>query len=208
MSPDSSAEAFTNFADFPGMLNPAKTYAGFVENTDSMEVYSQYPFSANYFKAVYCYSEEDGLTLLEADSHDYYMERLQRMTESAEEGSFEDVLQAGWEVMYPGANPYAAEMCTLLLSQGMAQVNASIQSGESIETAMEPMEEADGLAYNLIGDNLHKAVLAPEDYPGNAGLDIEEYKELLAQYAEYLDVSGNEEMANDVRTVLFRLEAN
>lgn len=208
MSPDSGAAAITNFAEFPGMLNPAKTYASYDEETGTLSVSSQYPFSANYFKAIYSYAEGEDLTLLEAGDHDYYKDALQRMTEHAEEGSFEDVLQVCGELMYPGANPYAREMCILLISEGMAQVNAALQSGEPIATAIEPMEEADGLAYNLIGDDLHKAVTSPEEYPDNARVSFEDYKELLAQYAEYLEDSGSEEMADDVRSVTFRLESN
>lgn len=208
MSPDSAAEAITNFAEFPGMLNPTKTYASFHEENGTLEVYSQYPFSANYFKAVYRYSEEGNLVLLEADDHDYYNERLQRMIESAREGSFDDLLQDGQEILYPGANPYAREMCILLLSEGLAQVNSDLDSGESIETGVETIMEVNELAYNLTGDQLHNAVLSPEEYPLDAWVGLEEYKSLLAEYAEYLDGAGRNELASEVRSVLSTLENN
>ena len=202
MSPDSGAAAITNFAEFPGTLNPAKTYASYDEETGTLSVSSQYPFSANYFKAIYSYTEGEDLTLLEAGDHDYYKDVLQRMTQSAEEGSFDGVLQEGWEILYPGANPYAREMCILLLSQGMAQVNAALQSGEPIATAIEPMEEADGLAYNLIGEDLHRAVLSPEEYPEDTGISIERYSALLAEYADLLEADGKQVKAREVFEVI------
>ncbi|MBD3277351.1 MAG: hypothetical protein GF388_03540 [Candidatus Aegiribacteria sp.] len=205
MSPDSGASAITNFAEFPGMLNPTKTYAGFVEGTDSLEVFSQYPFSANYFKAVYSYTEEEGLILLEAGDHDYYKDALQRMIENAEEGSFEDVLQAGWDILYPGANPYAREMCVLLLSEGIAQVEEALQAGQPLETALEPMEEADELAYNLIGDSLHNVILSAENYPNNLETTIDQYRSLLEEYAELLEENGEEVRAREVLEVISAL---
>jgi len=206
MSPDSAAEAITSTAPFPGMLNPAKTYADFEGETRILSVYSQYPFSANYYLATYELGDEGQLTLIEAEGHDYYMEALERMRVCSRAGDFEGMLDEGWSVMYPGGNYYGGEMCILLLEGALLQTDLLVDSGVPLETAMECLTDANSLARNLTNDQLHLSILSPDDYPDDVEMSFEEYLEMLLNYAGLLEDSGQIELAEDVRRVIAALD--
>jgi|GEM_PF-2434258 len=206
LSPDSAAAPITNSAPFPGLLNPAKTYAGFEEETNILSVYSQYPFSANYYLATYEFSDDGELLLLDASGHDYYLEALERMRVCSRAGDFEGMLDEGWSVMYPGGNYYGREMCILLLGGALDQVNLLVDSGVPLETAMECLSDASSLARNLTNDQLHLSILSPGNYPDDVEMSFGEYLEMLSDYADLLEDSGQVELAEDVRRVIADLE--
>jgi len=206
LSPDSAAEAITSTAPFPGLLNPAKTYVGFEEETGILSVYSQYSFSANYYLATYEFGDDGELLLLDAAGHDYYLEALERMRVCSRAGDFEGMLDEGWSVMYPGGNYYGAEMCILLLEGALHQADLLVDSGVPLETAVDCLSDANILARNLTNDQLHLSILSSDNYPDDVEISFEEYLDMLSDYADLLEDSGQVELAEDVRRVIADLE--
>ena len=206
MSPDSGAVPFTGWVEFPGMLNPPKTYADFEEDSRILSIYSQYPFSANYYLARYLLGDECSLELLEAGGHDYYLEALERIGAAVDSSDVEGALESAWSVMYPGGNPYSREMCILLLEAGLAHADRLIEQGESPEVVMEWFEDIHSVAWNLTNDQLHLMILSPADYPEGTAVSLGDYRILLREYADLLLVSGETTLSADVISVIDGLE--
>jgi len=205
-APDSAASPMSNYAEFPGSFNSAKAYAEFDEDTNILSVYSVYPFSADYFLATYRLGEAGNLTLIEASGHDYYMESLNDIRSAVDSGDISSVLDAAWSVMYPGANPYAREMCILLLKAGLDRAAALINEGESIRRSMQCFDDIRNVARNLSNEELHRVILTPDNYPDDCDVDLEEYTGMLYSYSKLLEKSGDSDTSNDVLRVIRDLE--
>lgn len=206
MSPDSGAVPFMGWVEFPGMLNPPKTYADFEEDSRTLSVYSQYPFSANYYLARYVLGDEGSLELLEAGGHDYYLEALERIGAAVDSSDVEGALESAWSVMYPGANPYSREMCILLLKAGLANAELILDRGDPPEMAMDRFEDIHSVAWNLTNDQLHLMILFPEDYPDDFELTLYDYIVLLEDYSDLLRLSGEDTLFSEVISVISGLE--
>lgn len=200
-SPEELEYTITNYVDFPGMFNPPKVYASYEEETRGLSVYSQYPYSANYFLATYRFEDDGYLALLDCGGHDAYLRDLEEMRERYSDGDSEGVLDAAWSVMYPGGNPYGREMCLVLLQTGLAEAEVRIAAGADPSEALEWIDEADNAAWNLAGVPIFQAVLAPAEYPEDASIPMEEYVSLLEEYAGLLDLAGSYDRSEAVRTV-------
>jgi hypothetical protein len=204
--------ALGEFVPYPDMFNKAKAHAVLDLQTGELSVYSQYPFTANYFLATYRVGDNGSLQLLAADGHDYYLEALQDMRAVADSADLEGVVLRAWSVMYPHANPYDEEMCVVLLRAGMDKIEALVRSGAPPEEALEWLEDLYDVADNLLVSTptgtkgtLHRAIVDPRDYPEMADVGLEEYTEMLRSLADLLEETENEEMAEEVRAVVHSL---
>lgn len=200
--------ALGEFVPYPDMFNEAKAHAVLDLQTGELSVYSQYPFTANYFLATYRVGDNGSLQLLGADGHDYYLEALQDMRVAADSADLEGVVVRAWSVMYPHANPYDEEMCVVLLEAGMDRIEPLVRSGVPPEEALEWLEDVYDVADNLLASTptgtkgpLHRAIVDPRDYPELADVSLHEYTEMLCALADILEEAGNEEMAEEVRAV-------
>ncbi len=206
LAPDSAASPISNYAGFPGSFNSAKAYAEFDEDTSILSVYSVYPFSADYFLATYRLEETGNLTLLDAADHDYYLESLNDIRSAVDSGNINSVIDAAWSVMYPGANPFAKEMCILLLKAGLDHADALINEGESIQSATRCFDDIRDVTLNLSNDELHRIILSAGSYPDDFNIDLEEYIGMLYSYSKLLEESGDSDTSNDVLRVIRNLE--
>ncbi len=195
----------TDFVDYPGMFNPPKAAATFDEEHRILSVFSQYPFSANYYLVTYKLDDDGRLSLLEAGDHDYYFETLEGMRLSLDCNNTDEVLNSAWSVMYPQANPYSQEMCILLLKAGLQHAGAMIEAGESTSDAIECFEEINNVTWNLSGNQVHMVVQRFEYYPECFSIQPEDYLAMLDEYADLLEEAGNSEEADSVRLVRMEL---
>jgi len=189
----------TGFTAYPGMFNSAKVFAAYDADNCILSVYSQYPFSANYYLATYSHSFETGLVLLEGEAHDYYMERFDDIREHVGEDSLDAALQSGWEIMYPFANPYGLEMCLILLSAVHEQSIVDLEAGVPLETVLEVYDDLSSLSYQLTDQSFQAMIALPADYPEDADITLEEYCLILMSYADLLEEAGDSSFAVEVR---------
>ena len=198
-------DPMTDYVDYPGLFNPTKAAAVFDVETRIISVYSQYPYSANYYLATYRFDDDGRLSPLESGGHDYYFETLENIEQSIDRLDFDEVLNSTWSVMYPHANPYSREMCILLLKAGLGHAQAMIEAGESVSNAIECFDEINDVAWNLSGNPVHLSVQTLENYPEELSVSSEEYLEMLDEYADRIEQSGNSEEAENIRQVRMEL---
>lgn len=192
----------TEYVVFPGFLNPAKSQAVFDPETGMLTVYSQNPFTANYYVARF--TVEPGFTLISGEGRDAYEEALYDMATALEARDYSEVLRRAWEIMYPGFNTCPAEMCTVLLAAGAAMADREIEAGRSPEEAVELLEDFYDAGYNLSGDLPHNCAL--NGYPGKSPVSRQEYRAALDRLAEMLDAAGETEMVPVIREAALAVE--
>ena len=195
----------TEFVEFPGRFNSAKADAHFEEETRTLYVYSQYPFSANYYLATYRLGEDGLLYLLEAGDHNYYYDVLERVELNVDNHDLDKVFFETGSLMYPGNNPYSREMCALLLKGGLQYVDSLTGMGVLPDSAIYCFEEINSIASNLAGVPVHRAVLDSEIFREEFSISREEYLLMLEHYADLLDSAGYPDRAEDVRCILEEL---
>ncbi|MBD3368978.1 hypothetical protein GF402_01290 [Candidatus Fermentibacteria bacterium] len=165
-------------------------------------MYSQYPATANHYLGVYQVDANGSLCLLRAAVHDYYFEALEDMRAAADSGDIRAIAERAWSLIYPHANPYAKEMCVVLLKAGLEHVEPLVASGVPPEEALEWFEDLYDIPYDLTNGPLHRAIVDPEDYPELVDVDLPEYVRMLSSLAQLFEDAGNEEMSTEVRDVL------
>lgn len=195
----------TEYVEYPGLFNPAKAAVTFDEETRVLSVYSQYPFSANYYLATYRFGDDGYLSLLESGGHDYYFDALEQIELNVDCLDLEEALNTAWSVMYPHANPYSQEMCILLLKAGLQHSDSLITAGEPPEVAIECFEEINDVARNLSSNQVYMAVQNLEYYPEWFFIQPEDYFKLLDEYADLLEKTGDSQEAENVRLVRMEL---
>jgi len=191
----------TEFVEFPGMFNSAKADAHFEEETRTLYVYSQYPFSANYYLATYRLGEDGLLCLLEAGDHNYYYDVLERVELNVDNHDMDEACYEAGSIMYPGNNPYSREMCALLLKAGLQHADSLAGTGVPPDSAVYCFEEINSIAYNLAGVPVHRAVPDRDIFQEEFTITMEEYLLMLEHYADLLESAGNLDIAEDVRSV-------
>lgn len=198
------SELLSGYSEFPGMLNIAKASATYDPLTRILSVYSQYPFSGNYYTAEYSVGENYDLILLNGLYHDYYAEALQQMCLLYRNNDYDAVLQEAWSVFYPGSNPLGREMCVVLLVSGVSGVRALTDAGMPPETAMEWLEDVYDAGFNQSGELLHLVALTgyPEDLP----ITRDEYMTALGELALLLDSVDCPDKATEVREAIETLQ--
>jgi len=179
------SELISGYAEFPGILNIAKASATYDPDSGVLTVYSQYPFTANYYTAEYSVGEDFELGLISGTYHDYYDEALQRMVQLYRNDDHDGVLEEAWSVFYPGSNPLGREMCVVLLVSGVSGVRARTNAGMSPEDAMEWLEDIYDAGFNLSGEPLHQVAL--NGYPDGLSITRDEYVAALGELATLLD---------------------
>lgn len=201
--PDGSAEValsldgesvVTGFAPFPGLFNPAKTDARFVQEGSRIEVASQAPYTSAYASAVYLLSG-DSLTLLESGAGDPYADDYDRVMELLEEDDLSGAASVVSGIMYPQAMPDGRELCLRFLEAAFRCARA----GGGIEC----FEAADEASNILLGRRIHEMLEPGEDIPG-ACISREDYDAALEAYASALEAAGNKELAARVRAGMTR----
>lgn len=175
----------SGYAEFPGIFNIAKSSATYDPDSGVLTVYSQYPFTANYFVAEYSVGSGFELGLIGGTYHDYYGEALQRMVLLYRNDDQDGVLEEAWSVFYPGSNPLGREMCIVLLVAGVSGVRARISGGMAAEDALELLEDFYDAGFNLSGEPLHNAAL--NGYPDGLSITRDEYAAALGELAVLLD---------------------
>ncbi|MCK5117274.1 MAG: hypothetical protein KAR44_11790 [Candidatus Aegiribacteria sp.] len=205
---EGSIDPMTDYVDYPGLFNPTKAAAVFDVESRVLSVYSQYPFSANYYLATYRFDDDGHLRLLESGGHDYYFETLEIIEQNVDCLEYDEVINSTWSVMYPHANPYSSEMCILLLKAGLQHAGAMIEAGESANAAIECFDEINDVAWNLSGNLVHLSVQTLDNYPEELSISSEEYLEMLDEYADFIEDAGNSEEADNVRLVRMDLSDN
>lgn len=196
----------TGYAVFPGILNPPKTDASFDPETGILTVMSQYPFTANYFRADYLIAEGDSLLLVSCEHHDRYQELLDTMLYDLAEGDNRGVLETAWSVFYPGSNPLSRSMCVVLLVSGVSEAKALIDAGATTEEAVEWLEDVFDAGFNLAGEPLLQEVR--RGFPEGLPFSLETFLASLEDLAELLDSSGNSGTAIEIREVIGDLWAH
>lgn len=181
----SGSELISGYAGFPGILNTAKSSATYDPDSGVLTVYSQYPFTANYYTAEYSVGDDFELGLLSGTYHDYYGEALQAMVQLYRDDDFDGVLEEAWSVFYPGSNPLGREMCVVLLVSGVSGVKARTNAGMPPENAFEWLEDVYDAGFNLSGEPLHQVALT--GYPEDLSVTRDEYVAALEELAGLLD---------------------
>jgi hypothetical protein len=110
----------SEWVDYPGDFNPAKTYCEFRDGESVLAIVSQRPFSANYSYADYLVVPSGNLELEEWGVVDYYGEIAERVSLLLSEGSFYEAFDEAMDMMYPGAMPDAGEMCAAFVEAAAA----------------------------------------------------------------------------------------
>jgi len=205
LDPEDPGSAITGWAPFPDLYNPTKAFATYDAVDSRLTVYSQYPFSANYVLAIYRIGDDADLEVLEAGSHDAYLESLEAMESALAEGDNAGVVDKAWSVMYPGGNGYPVEMSILLLQAGVAEARILLDAGGTPGDAVRWMAGADEAAMNLSNVSIHQVVPDRASYPAAALISVDEYAALLLEYAELLDLAGSPFRADEVREAAERL---
>lgn len=193
----SGGELLSGYAEFPGMLNTAKASATYDPATGVLSVYSQYPFTGNYYTAEYSVSEDMELGLISGTYHDYYGEALEQMVLLYRNQDYDGVLEEAWSVFYPGSNPLGREMCAVLLVSGVSGVRTRMNDGLPPETAIEWLEDVYDAGFNLSGESLHRAALS--GYPEGLSITRDEYLAALGELATILDSVDCPDKAAEVR---------
>ncbi len=198
------SELISGYAGFPGILNSAKASATYDPATGVLSVYSQYPFTGNYYTAEYSVGGDYELRLMSGDYHDYYDEALQQMCLLHRNNDHDGVLEKAWSVFYPGSNPLGREMCVVLLVSGVSGVRTRINAGVPPEDAMEWLEDVYDAGFNLSGELLHQVALT--GYPEGLSITRDEYLAALGELDTILDSVDCPDKAAEVREAIETLE--
>lgn len=145
-------EPASTWVSFPLYFNPAKTFAEYSADDGTLEVISQFPFSANYTYAWYRVGPEWDLTLFDEGEGDYYGSAVSAIEGYLEEGDLRAACARGMEVMYPGAMPYPDRICSKLVIAAAA------------EGTLDAFRLAEEVAYNLAGKPIHELESDSPDY--------------------------------------------
>lgn len=202
----SGGELLSGYAEFPGILNIAKASAIYDPATGVMSVYSQYPFTANYYTAEYSVTEDFQIGLISGTYHDYYGEALEQMVLLYRDQDYDGVLDEAWAVFYPGSNPLGREMCVVLLVAGVSGVRDRINGGMPPEEAMEWLEEVYDAGFNQSDELLHQVALS--GYPEGLSITRDEYLTALVELAAILDSVDCPDKAAEVREAIETLRDN
>lgn len=194
------SELLSGYAEFPGMFNIAKSHASYDAESGVLTVYSQYPFTGNYYTAGYTVGEDYELELVDGVYHDYYNEALQRMVGLYRSNDCEGVLAEAWSVFYPGSNPLGREMSVVLLVSGVTGTRALVSGGMPPAEALEWLEDFYDAGFNLSGEPLHQVAL--EGYPVDLSITSDEYMGALGELALLLDSADCPDMAAEVREAI------
>ncbi len=198
------SELISGYAEFPGIFNFAKASATYDPDSGILTVYSQYPFTANYYTAEYSVGGDYELRLMSGVYHDYYDEALQQMCLLHRNHDYDGVLEKAWSVFYPGSNPLGREMCVVLLVSGVSGVRTRMNAGVPPEDAMEWLEDVYDAGFNLSGEPLHQAALT--GYPEGLSITRDEYMTALEELVLILDSVGCPCKAAEVMEALETLE--
>jgi hypothetical protein len=196
----SGSELISGYAEFPGIFNIAKASATYDPDSAVLTVYSQYPFTGNYYTAEYNVGGDFELVLVNGVYHDYYGEALERMVQLYRNDDFDGVLEEAWSVFYPGSNPLGREMCVVLLVAGISGVKARTNAGMPPEDAMEWLEDIYDAGFNLSGELLHQVALS--GYPEGLSITSDEYIAALGELAALLDSVDCPDRAAEVRDAI------
>ncbi|MFO7627645.1 MAG: hypothetical protein R6V62_10325 [Candidatus Fermentibacteraceae bacterium] len=194
------SKLISGYAEFPGTFNIAKSSATYDPDSGVLTVYSQYPFTANYYTAEYSVGEDYELGPISGTYHDYYAEALQRMVLLYRNDDYDGVLEEAWSVFYPGSNPLDREMCVVLLVSGVSGVRTRINAGMPPEDAMEWLEDLYDAGFNLSGEPLHQVALS--GYPGELSITRDEYMAALGELALLLGSVDCPDKAAEVREAI------
>lgn len=194
------SEIISGYAEFPGIFNIAKSSATYDPDSGVLTVYSQYPFTGNYYTAEYSVGDDFELGLISGTYHDYYGEALQRMVLLYGNDDYDGVLEEAWSVFYPGSNPLGREMCVVLLVAGVSGVRARTNAGMPPEDALEWLEDIYDAGFNLSGEPLHQVALS--GYPGELSITRDEYVAALGELATLLDSVDCPDEAAEVREAI------
>jgi hypothetical protein len=194
------SELISGSAEFPGMLNIAKASATYDPGSGILTVYSQYPFTANYYSAEYSVGDDYELGLISGTYHDCYGAALEHMVLLYRNQDYDGVLEEAWSVFYPGSNPLGREMCVVLLVAGISGVRTRTNAGIPPEEAMEWLEDVYDAGYNLSGELLHQVALP--GYPEGLSITRDEYIAALGELATILDSVDCPDKAAEVREAI------
>ena len=193
-------ELISGYAAFPGFFNIAKSSATYDADSGVLTVYSQYPFTANYYTAEYSVNNDFELGLLSGTCQDYYGEALEQMVLLHRPHDYEGVLVAAWSIFYPGSNPLGREMCVVLLVSGVSAVKTRMNTGMPPGIALEWLEDAYDAGINLSGEPLH--LVAHAGYPEGLSITRDEYVAALDELATLLDSVDCPDEAAEVREAI------
>lgn len=198
-------ELLSGYTEFPGIMNTAKASVSYNPDSGVLTVYSQYPFTADYYTAEYSVGGDFELSLISGEHHDYYGEMLQRMYMCYRDHDHEGVLGEAWSVFYPGSNHLGREMCVVLLLTGVSGMRERMNAGTSGKEAMEWLGELYEAGFYLSGEFMHLAALG--GYPEGLPVPCDEFAAALEELALILDSMDYPDRAVGVRKALYALES-
>ena len=178
------------YSPFPGWLNPVKASAWIDIETGSLTVYSQYTYTADYYRADYLISDAGRLQLLDSGFHDYYLERLNTIGAALKTGDNLGAMGEGWGVMYPHQNPYSGRMCLFIGIAALSEARIRLDEGQSPEKALLLIEEAYEIAYNLTGEPLH--IVVRSLIPKGAVIGMDRHTVFLADLADLMEEANGD----------------
>ena len=170
-------EQLSPWIRYPLYFNPAKTYSVFSEDDGTLEVTSQFPFSAEYTYAFYSVDENWNLVLSDHGDGDYYGAMTREIDSLLSEGDFQGAYFRSMEIMYPGAMPCADGLCSRLVA------------GASEEGTLDAFHKAGEVCLNLLGIRLYE--INDNSY---------EYISALKMYADLCDPETAELVMERIRS--------
>ncbi len=195
--------------EFNGVINTAKTDVLYEEDDETINIYSQMPFSAFYYGAKYNWDPENiEITLIKEWSDDPSINKLYEIDRLLSEGEIEKAGDLLYEIFYPGHYYNDYEMAIKFLRTGFNYAIKSFESGD-VEKSCDFIKTSFEVFALTLGSDWTLQFLSLEDYE-ESGFALymnfeEEFIQIMNYYGLFLAKADKIDKAIEILEYVLKL---